>query len=116
MAWKHRKGLTPLAVEPLDARLGGPGIHSWGLLASAFGLLAFMQMAALEAALSRFKAKDIEPRILWFNLAPDLRERSANTLWSMFSRLPECMTAGKNREAVLPSINRLRKKLTSVRS
>jgi hypothetical protein len=30
-----------------------------GLLASAFGLLAFMQMAAVEAALSFFKAKDI---------------------------------------------------------
>lgn len=47
-------------------------------------------------------------------VAAGLRERHANKHWSMFSRLPQWMTAGKNREAVLSSINRLEKKLASV--
>jgi RNase P subunit RPR2 len=48
-------------------------------------------------------------------VAAGLRERTANKHWSMFSRLPQWMTAGKNREAVLASINRLEKKLASVK-
>jgi hypothetical protein len=47
-------------------------------------------------------------------VAAGLRERTANKHWSMFSRLPQWMTAGKNREAVLSSINRLEKKLVSI--
>ncbi len=49
-------------------------------------------------------------------VAAGLRERAANHHWSMFSRLPQWMTAGKNREAVLSAINRLNKKLASLKS
>jgi len=49
-------------------------------------------------------------------VAAGLRERTAKKHWSMFSRLPQWMTAGKNREGVLSSINRLQKRLASVDS
>ncbi len=49
-------------------------------------------------------------------LAASLRERTTSKHWSMFNRLPQWMTAGKNREAVLSSIKRLEKKLELVRA
>jgi|SRR5579862_4421524 len=49
-------------------------------------------------------------------VAASLRERTANKHLSMFARLPQWMTAGKNREAVLSSINRLEKKLALVKA
>ena len=48
-------------------------------------------------------------------VSASLRERTANKHWSMFNRLPQWMTVGKNREAVLSSINRLEKKLALVK-
>lgn len=47
-------------------------------------------------------------------IAATLRERVTMKHWSLFQRLPQWMTAAKNRRAVLQTIGRLESKLASV--
>jgi hypothetical protein len=80
----------------------------------AFGLPLWLQSPCCGDVLWVYNSSHL--RSLRDYVAAALRERKNGNHWSMFSRLPKWMSAHKNRDVVLASIDRLEKKAASVRS
>jgi hypothetical protein len=97
--------VTKIPIQWTQQRFGSP-------IDPALGLPLWLQVSCCGETLWAYNGEHLSKLRVY--LEAGLRERTANKHWSMFSRLPQWMTAGKNREAVLSSINRLEKRLASV--
>jgi hypothetical protein len=75
----------------------------------AFGLPLWLQTSCRGETLWAYNSSHLHA--LREYVAADLRERVGVMQWSMFSRLPRWLSARKNREAVLASMERLEGKL-----
>jgi RNase P subunit RPR2 len=98
--------ITKIPIKWTQERFGSP-------VDPVVGLPLWLQVSCCGHTLWAYNGEHLSK--LGAYVAAGLRERTANKHWSMFSRLPKWMSDGKNREAVLSSINRLDRKLTSVR-
>jgi hypothetical protein len=77
-----------------------------------FGLPLWLQAPCCDHILWAYNAEHLSK--LRQYVAASLRQRVTPKhpmAWSMFARLPQWMSAAKNREAVLSTFDRLRKKL-----
>jgi len=75
----------------------------------AFGLPLWLQLSCCGETLSAYNASHLSA--LRDYVAAGLRERTGVMQWSMFSRLPKWLSAHKNRETILNSIDRLQENL-----
>jgi hypothetical protein len=75
----------------------------------AFGLPLWLQSSCCGGTLWAYNA--VHLRALRDYVAATIRERVGVMHWSMFSRLPKWLSAGKNRDTVLNAIDRLQDKL-----
>lgn len=98
--------VTKIPIKWTRERFGAP-------VDPVLGLPLWLQVSCCGHSLWAYNGEHLSK--LGAYVAAGLRERTANKHWSIFSRLPQWMTAGKNREAVLASINRLEKKLASLK-
>jgi hypothetical protein len=98
--------VTKVPIRWMQKRFGSP-------IDPAVGLPLWLQASCCGETLWAYNGEHLSK--LRAYLEAGLRERAASKHWSMFSRLPQWMTAGKNRGTVLASINRLEKKLETVR-
>jgi len=97
--------VTKILMQWTQQRFGSP-------IDPVVGLPLWLQVSCCGETLWAYNGEHLSK--LRAYLEPGLRERTGNKHWSMFSRLPRWMTAGKNRKAVRSSINRLEKRLSSV--
>ncbi len=78
-----------------------------------FGLPLWLQTPCCGHTLWAYNRKHLNELQLYVTAA--LRERIPNGRWTMFTRLPQWIKSGKNREAVLRSLRRLELKLKKLR-
>ncbi len=77
-----------------------------------FGLPLWLQTPCCGHTLWAYNSRHLTQ--LQAYVAATLRERIPNGKWAMFTRLPQWVKSGKNREAVMRSLQRLKLKLRKV--